>query len=102
MFAPVDECVLYNEDCLETLDRGLQYHYVITSPPDFDEIGERLKRIVNNKSKKIPTYYPTVSIAHSLLTLRILHCFFDFQIKIMILHHPCYIFFRYTFESANV
>lgn len=40
MFAPMDECVLYNEDCLKTLDRGLQYHYVITSPPDFDEIGE--------------------------------------------------------------
>ncbi|NBP01214.1 MAG: site-specific DNA-methyltransferase [Proteobacteria bacterium] len=40
MFAPTDNCVLYNENCLETLNRGLQYHYVITSPPDFDEIGE--------------------------------------------------------------
>jgi len=40
MYMPTDNCVLYNEDCLDTLDRGLQYHYVITSPPDFDEIGE--------------------------------------------------------------
>lgn len=40
MFAPTDNCTLYNEDCLETLNRGLQYNYVITSPPDFDEIGE--------------------------------------------------------------
>lgn len=31
---------IYNEDCLQTNDRGLNYHYVITSPPDFDEIGE--------------------------------------------------------------
>lgn len=40
MYAPTDNCTLFNEDCLETLQRGLQYHYVITSPPDFDEIGE--------------------------------------------------------------
>jgi DNA modification methylase len=32
---------IYKEDCLHTNDRGLEYHYVITSPPDFDEIGER-------------------------------------------------------------
>lgn len=40
MFAPADNCTLFNEDCLDTLKRGIQYHYVITSPPDFDEIGE--------------------------------------------------------------
>jgi hypothetical protein len=40
MYEPLDNCILYNEDCLKTLDRDLQYHYVITSPPDFDEIGE--------------------------------------------------------------
>jgi DNA modification methylase len=31
---------IYNEDCLQTNDRGLEYHYVITSPPDFDELGD--------------------------------------------------------------
>lgn len=40
MYAPTDSCTLYNEDCQETLKRGFPYHYVITSPPDFAEIGE--------------------------------------------------------------
>lgn len=31
---------IYNENCLDTLKRRLEYDYVITSPPDFDEIGE--------------------------------------------------------------
>lgn len=31
---------IYNEDCLQTNDRELEYHYVITSPPDFDELGD--------------------------------------------------------------
>ena len=31
---------IYNEDCLKTNNRGLQYHYVITSPPDFNELGD--------------------------------------------------------------
>ena len=31
---------IYNENCLDTLKRGIEYDYVITSPPDFDEIGE--------------------------------------------------------------
>ena len=30
---------LYNEDCLVTLNRNLDYDYVITSPPDFSELG---------------------------------------------------------------
>lgn len=31
---------IYNENCLDTLKRDIIYDYVITSPPDFDEIGE--------------------------------------------------------------
>jgi DNA modification methylase len=31
---------IYNEDCLKTNNRGLEYHYVITSPPDFNELGD--------------------------------------------------------------
>lgn len=31
---------LYNEDCLQTNEQGLKYHYVITSPPDIFELGE--------------------------------------------------------------
>jgi DNA modification methylase len=31
--------MIYNEDCLTTLKRGLEYDYIITSPPDLDEIG---------------------------------------------------------------
>lgn len=31
---------LYIEDCFKTLDRKLYYDYVLTSPPDFDELGK--------------------------------------------------------------
>lgn len=31
--------IIFEEDCFETLQRNLFYDYVITSPPDFDEIG---------------------------------------------------------------
>lgn len=31
--------IVHNEDCLDTMARGIQYDYVITSPPDFEEIG---------------------------------------------------------------
>lgn len=37
--------MIYNEDCLETLNRNLEYDYIITSPPDFDEIGADTKNI---------------------------------------------------------
>ena len=30
---------IYNEDCLNTLDRDLEYDYVCFSPPDYDELG---------------------------------------------------------------
>ena len=30
---------IYNEDCLDTLDRDLEYDYVCFSPPDYDEMG---------------------------------------------------------------
>ena len=30
---------IYNEDCLITLDRDLEYDYVCFSPPDYDELG---------------------------------------------------------------
>ena len=29
---------LYIEDCLETLKRDIEYDYVVTSPPDFNEL----------------------------------------------------------------
>ena len=29
---------IFNEDCRDTLKRNIQYDYVITSPPDFDEL----------------------------------------------------------------
>ena len=34
---------LYIEDCLKTLERGLEYDYVVTSPPDFDELKKDTK-----------------------------------------------------------
>ena len=37
--------MIYNEDCLDTLNRNLEYDYIITSPPDFDEIGVDTKNI---------------------------------------------------------
>ena len=33
---------LYTEDCLETLKRDLTYDYVVTSPPDFDELDKAI------------------------------------------------------------
>ena len=33
---------LYIEDCLETLKRNLTYDYVVTSPPDFDELDKAI------------------------------------------------------------
>ena len=30
--------LLYNEDCLKTLERDIEYDYVVASPPDFNEI----------------------------------------------------------------
>jgi DNA modification methylase len=37
--------MIYNEDCLDTLNRNIEYDYIITSPPDFDEIGADTKNI---------------------------------------------------------
>ena len=34
---------LYIEDCLKTLKRDLKYDYIITSPPDFNELGKNTK-----------------------------------------------------------
>ena len=34
---------LYIEDCLKTLERGLEYDYVVASPPDFDELKKDTK-----------------------------------------------------------
>ena len=31
---------LYIEDCLKTLERGLEYDYVVASPPDFNELSK--------------------------------------------------------------
>lgn len=33
------ENLIFNEDCLTTLGRELDYDYVITSPPDFEELN---------------------------------------------------------------
>jgi DNA modification methylase len=30
---------IFNEDCLKTLDRNLEYDYLFFSPPDYNEIG---------------------------------------------------------------
>ena len=31
--------MIYNEDCITTLKRDIRYDYVLTSPPDYDELG---------------------------------------------------------------
>ena len=36
---------LYIEDCLETLKRDLTYDYVVTSPPDFDELDKTIHNL---------------------------------------------------------
>ena len=39
------ENTIFHEDCLKTLKRDLEYDYVITSPPDFEEIGMNPKQM---------------------------------------------------------
>ena len=31
--------MIYNEDCFTTQNRPIEYDYVLTSPPDYEEIG---------------------------------------------------------------
>jgi DNA modification methylase len=40
---------IYNEDCLVTLNRNLEYDYVVTSPPDFNEIGYDTNEVTQYK-----------------------------------------------------
>jgi len=47
---------LYIEDCLKTLERGLDYDYVVTSPPDFDELKKNTKDIKFSYSKFLKTF----------------------------------------------
>ena len=35
---------LYIEDCLLTLKRDIEYDYVITSPPDYDELNKDITK----------------------------------------------------------
>ena len=30
---------IFNEDCLETLNRNIEYDYIFFSPPDYDELN---------------------------------------------------------------
>ena len=44
---------IYNEDCIQTNKKELEYNYVITSPPDLDELGEMdITEDVINKYKQ--------------------------------------------------
>lgn len=36
--------MIYLEDCRETLKKDMEYNYVLTSPPDFDELGLNPKK----------------------------------------------------------
>ena len=47
---------LYIEDCLKTLERGLDYDYVVTSPPDFDELKKNTKDTKFSYSKFLKTF----------------------------------------------
>ena len=38
---------IFNEDCLETLNRNIEYDYIFFSPPDYDELN--LEPIKDNK-----------------------------------------------------
>ena len=47
---------LYIEDCLKTLERKLDYDYVVTSPPDFDELKKNTKDTKFSYSKFLKTF----------------------------------------------
>jgi DNA modification methylase len=50
---------IYNEDCKVTLSRNLEYDYVITSPPDYSELGydttelNKYKTFLNDRLSKL-------------------------------------------------
>lgn len=58
--------MIYNEDCLVTLNRKLDYDYVITSPPDYSELGfdttelNKYKSFLNDRLSKL---YPKGNLA---------------------------------------
>ena len=56
---------LYNEDCRETLKRELLYDYVITSPPDLNELGyEKIDASSIKKWRNFLISVITVSYTH--------------------------------------
>jgi DNA modification methylase len=64
---------IYNEDCLVTLNRKLEYDYVVTSPPDYSELGydttelNKYKEFLNQRLKLL---YPKGNLATIFVTNR--------------------------------
>lgn len=65
--------MIYNEDCLVTLNRKLEYDYVVTSPPDYSEIGydttelNKYKEFLNQRLKLL---YPKGNLVTIFVTNR--------------------------------
>ena len=69
MYTLDNDSVLYNENCLETLKRNLTYHYVITSPPDFDEIGENPDESVNEWQQLMRDTFSQINPINNVTTI---------------------------------
>jgi len=69
MYTLDNDSVLYNENCLETLKRNLTYHYVITSPPDFDEIGENPDESVNQWQQLMCDTFSQINPINNVVTI---------------------------------
>ena len=52
---------IYNEDCREFLDRDIPYDYVLTSPPDFMEIGLTAKKGLSEYQDFLTSVYEKLS-----------------------------------------
>jgi DNA modification methylase len=64
----MERIMIYNENCLTTLNRGLTYNYVFTGPADYSEIGmepedPKYFEFLTEVFHKLATQCPLVTVA---------------------------------------
>ena len=64
---------IFNEDCIVTLNRKLEYDYVVTSPPDYSELGYDTTELLKYKeflNQRLKLLYPKGNLATIFVTNR--------------------------------
>ena len=59
--------MIYLEDCRETLKRNIVYDYVLTSPPDYNEVGLNPKK--DSYIQFLDTWVPLVNPRKNLISI---------------------------------